>query len=70
MIITRDSAYPTVEVSSSDVQKCGILHFCQKKDHGYVFICFLFVFFRRGDYIEPVILEDPEKAHLIGDKKF
>ena len=53
-----------VEVSSSYLQKCAISHFCQKTDHGCVFICFFlffsFLFFRsNGD--EKMVIVKPEK---------
>jgi hypothetical protein len=57
MKITQlDSAYPIVDVSSSHLQKCGIVlfFFCQKKDHGCVFIYFFGLFvFPSGDRMTP-----------------
>ena len=47
--------------------------FCQKADHGYVFICSFvcfFVFFPRGDRIDPDVLECCERAHSNGNAKF
>jgi len=35
----------------------------------YLFV-FVFCFFSRGDRIEPVILEDRERARLIANKNF
>ena len=53
-ITPSDSAYELSllkGVSSSSLQKCWILYFffCQKKDHGCVFICCCF-FFQRWSY--------------------
>ena len=45
--------------------------FCQKTNHGCVFICLLFFFlFPRGDRIDPVVLEFCERAHSNGNEKF
>ena len=56
---------PIVEVSSSYLQKCGILlfFFSQKANHGCVF------FFRAGR-IDPVVLECCKNAHSNGNEKF
>ena len=35
----------------------------------YLFVC-LFVFFPRGDRIDPVVLESCERAHSKGNEKF
>ena len=43
-IIFSVSENSIAEVLSSDMQKCGILYFWQKKDHICVFICFVFIF--------------------------
>ena len=43
--------------------------FCQKTNHGCVFICFVF-FFPRGHRIDQVILECRKRAHSNGNKKF
>jgi hypothetical protein len=47
------SEIPTVEDSSSYVQKCGIFNFCQQKDNGCVFMrLFRFdYFFSRVDLL-------------------
>jgi len=49
--------------------------FCKKKDRECGFIClfvFLFVYFvfLKDDLIEPAVLEDRERGHLIGNKNF
>ena len=36
----------------------------------YLFICFYFYFFPRGDRIDPVALESCERAHSNGNEKF
>ena len=51
----------------------NFVFFCQKADHGCVFIClfvFFFVFFPRGDRIDPVVLECRERAHSKINEKF
>jgi hypothetical protein len=51
---------PTKEVSSSYIQKYGFFFFFRRK-------ITVFFFFFRGDRIEPGILEDWERAHLVGN---
>ena len=36
----------------------------------YLFVCFFFVFFPRGDRIDPVVLECCERVHSNGNEKF
>ena len=60
-----ESENPNVEVSCSYLQKCGIFIFCQKTDQGCVF----FLFFFRGDSIDPAVLEYCRRAHSNGKLK-
>jgi len=50
----------TIEVSSSYIQKRGILHFLPQTR----------LFFPWGDRIKQFILEGRERAHLIGNKSY
>ena len=36
----------------------------------YLFFCFFFFFFPRGDRIDPVVLECCKRAHSNGNEKF
>ena len=61
------SEKPTVEVSSSYLQKCGILFvffFCKKTYHRFVFILF-FSYFSLGDCIDSMVLECCERLNLM-----
>ena len=61
------SENPTVEVSSSYLQKCGILYFLsEERSRMRVYFIYLFFYFPRGDRINPVILEYRKWAHLNG----
>ena len=57
------SENPIIKVSSSYLQKCGILHFLlQDRSRMRVklfdfFLFFFFVFFAMGDRVDPVVLE-------------
>ena len=62
------SENPIIEVSSSYLQKCGILYFLPEgRSRMRVY---LFVFFPRGDHIDPVVRESCERAHSNGNEKF
>jgi hypothetical protein len=62
-IIFSVSENPTVEVSSSYLQKCGILHFLPE-ERSRVRVYF---FFPRGNRIDPVVLEYRKRAHWNGN---
>ena len=71
---SRVSENPSVEVSSSYLQKCGILYFLpedKSRVRVYLFV-FLFVFFSfpRGHRIDQVVLEFRKRAHSNGNEKF
>ena len=58
----------TVEVSSSYLQKCGILYsFVRRKITDACLFVYLFFFFFRGDCIDPEVLECRERAHSNGN---
>ena len=70
----RISESPTLEISSSSMQRRGVLNFLPEARSLMRVYCFFFFFcllaFPRGDRIEPVILDDRERAHLIGHQEF
>ena len=66
----RVSNNPTVVVSSSYLQKCGILHFLPQERSVFLFLFCLFFFFIKGDHIHPVGLGYREMAHSNGNEKF